>query len=68
MACDHKTSRGYKEGRKQYVRVNCIPIKENTVFDTLEFMRVELTWFDSEGGRAIDRYWVWLGPVSARRI
>ena len=48
-----------KRGRKQYVRVNCIPIKENTVSGTLEFMRTALTWFDSEDD-PVDPHWVWL--------
>jgi len=32
-----------KKGEKRYVRVNCIPIEENTAFDTPEFMRGALT-------------------------
>ena len=42
------SERGEKR-KKQHVRVNCIPIKENTAFDTLELMRTELTWTDPEG-------------------
>lgn len=32
-----------RKGEKEYVRVSRVPTKENTAFDTLEFMRVALT-------------------------